>query len=59
MDGELYKKGIHDGLLFRCIGKEETILAMTENHEGICCTHQAGIKMRWLIQDMAIIGQVF
>ncbi|XP_050238123.1 uncharacterized protein LOC126687609 [Mercurialis annua] len=46
--GELYKKGF-EGLLFRCIGPKEAILAMAEVHEGIAGAHQAGPRMRWLI----------
>ncbi|XP_050221468.1 uncharacterized protein LOC126671723 [Mercurialis annua] len=46
--GELYKKGF-EGLLFRCIGPKEAMLAMTEVHEGIAGAHQAGPRMRWLI----------
>ncbi|XP_050229204.1 uncharacterized protein LOC126678343 [Mercurialis annua] len=46
--GELYKKGF-EGLLFRCIGPKEAMLAMAEVHEGIAGAHQAGPRMRWLI----------
>ncbi|XP_050211472.1 uncharacterized protein LOC126661660 [Mercurialis annua] len=46
--GELYKKGF-EGLLFRCIGPQEAMLAMAEVHEGIAGAHQAGPRMRWLI----------
>ncbi|XP_050233299.1 uncharacterized protein LOC126681790 [Mercurialis annua] len=46
--GELYKKGI-EGLLFRCIGPKEAMLAMAEVHEGIAGAHQAGPRMKWLI----------
>ncbi|XP_050229217.1 uncharacterized protein LOC126678356 [Mercurialis annua] len=46
--GELYKKGF-EGLLFRCIGPKEVMLAMAEVHEGIAGAHQAGPRMRWLI----------
>ncbi|XP_050233281.1 uncharacterized protein LOC126681773 [Mercurialis annua] len=45
---ELYKKGF-EGLLFRCIGPKEAMLAMAEVHEGIAGAHQAGPRMRWLI----------
>ncbi|XP_050222280.1 uncharacterized protein LOC126672372 [Mercurialis annua] len=46
--GDLYKKGF-EGLLFRCIGPREAMLAMAEVHEGIAGAHQAGPGMRWLI----------
>ncbi|XP_050216608.1 uncharacterized protein LOC126667635 [Mercurialis annua] len=46
--GKLYKKGF-EGLLFRCIGPKEAMLAMAEVHEGIAGAHQAGPRMRWLI----------
>ncbi|XP_050229113.1 uncharacterized protein LOC126678254 [Mercurialis annua] len=46
--GDLYKKGF-EGLLFRCIGPKEAMLAMAEVHEGIAGAHQAGPRMRWLI----------
>ncbi|XP_050233002.1 uncharacterized protein LOC126681503 [Mercurialis annua] len=46
--GELYKKGF-EGILFRCIGPKEAMLAMAEVHEGIAGAHQAGPRMRWLI----------
>ncbi|XP_050233325.1 uncharacterized protein LOC126681812 [Mercurialis annua] len=46
--GNMYKKGFQ-GLLFRCIGPKEAMLAMAEVHEGIAGAHQAGPRMRWLI----------
>ncbi|PKI34048.1 hypothetical protein CRG98_045562 [Punica granatum] len=45
----LYKRG-GDGLLLRCIGKEEAMRVMAEVHEWSCGAHQAGIKIRSLIQ---------
>ncbi|XP_059650407.1 uncharacterized protein LOC132296208 [Cornus florida] len=50
LDGDLYRKGLEDGLLLRCISKEESFQVMAEVHEGSCGAHQAGIKMRWLIR---------
>ncbi|XP_059627051.1 uncharacterized protein LOC132269832 [Cornus florida] len=49
-DGDLYRKGLEDGLLLQCISKEESLQVMAEVHEGSCGAHQAGIKMRWLIR---------
>ncbi|XP_050238203.1 uncharacterized protein LOC126687690 [Mercurialis annua] len=46
--GELYKKGF-EGLLFRCIGPKEAMLAMAEVHEGIAGAHHACPRMRWFI----------
>ena len=48
-DDELYKKS-QDDLLLKCLGKHDAMLVMTEVHEGICGSHQAGIKIRWLIR---------
>ncbi|CAN6691094.1 unnamed protein product [Malus baccata var. baccata] len=39
-----------DGLLLKCLGQEESMRVMAEVHEGICETHQAGTKMRWLLR---------
>ncbi|XP_021800345.1 uncharacterized protein LOC110744669 [Prunus avium] len=42
---ELYRKGL-DGLLLLCPSAEDIKVIMTESHEGICGTHQSGVKMR-------------
>jgi hypothetical protein len=34
-----------DGLLLRCLSKEEARIAMGEVHEGMCGAHQSGQKM--------------
>ncbi|XP_059658576.1 uncharacterized protein LOC132304893 [Cornus florida] len=47
IDGDLYKKSKEDGLLLRCLGKDESMRVMAETHLRICGAHQAGIKMRW------------
>ncbi|XP_058216223.1 uncharacterized protein LOC131327197 [Rhododendron vialii] len=47
---ELYKKGLEDDLLLRCLCHTEAMKVMAEVHEGICGAHQSGIKMRWLIR---------
>ncbi|XP_059658950.1 uncharacterized protein LOC132305303 [Cornus florida] len=49
IDEDLYKKSKEDGLLLRCLGKDESMRVMAETHLGICGAHQAGIKMRWLL----------
>ncbi|XP_043687734.1 uncharacterized protein LOC122638948 [Telopea speciosissima] len=46
---DLYKKE-KDDLLLKCVSLNEATLVMAEVHEGICGAHQAGPKMRWLIQ---------
>ncbi|XP_059629733.1 uncharacterized protein LOC132272647 [Cornus florida] len=50
LDGDLYRKGLEDGLLLQCISKEESLQVMAEVHEGSYGAHQVGIKMRWLIR---------
>ena len=48
--GELFKKGIDDDTLLRCLRKIEAMRVVAEIHEGICGAHQAGIKMKWLLR---------
>ncbi|XP_058185890.1 uncharacterized protein LOC131303114 [Rhododendron vialii] len=43
---ELYKKGLEDDLLLRCLCHTEAMKLMAEVHKGICGAHQSGIKMR-------------
>ena len=50
LDGELFKKGIDDDILLRCLWKIKAMRVMVEIHEGICGAHQAGIKMKWLLK---------
>ena len=50
LDGELFKKGIDDDTLLRCLAKIEAMRIMSEVHEDICGAHQAGIKMKWLLR---------
>ncbi|XP_059626515.1 uncharacterized protein LOC132269364 [Cornus florida] len=54
IDGDLYKKSKEDGLLLRCLGKDESMRVMEESHLGICGAHLAGIKMRWLLRRWAL-----
>jgi hypothetical protein len=44
IDGSLYHQTV-DGLLLRCLSKEEARIAMGEVHEGMCGAHQSGQKM--------------
>ncbi|KAM1926330.1 hypothetical protein ACFX13_033509 [Malus domestica] len=39
-----------DGLLWKCLGQEESMRVMAEVHEGIYEAHQAGMKIRWLLR---------
>jgi hypothetical protein len=48
-DGELYCRTADD-LLLKCLGPDQTRLAMVEVHEGICGTHQSAPKMKWLLR---------
>ncbi|XP_059659004.1 uncharacterized protein LOC132305373 [Cornus florida] len=61
LDGDLYRKGLEDGLLLQCISKEESLQVMAEVHEGSCGAHQAGVKIRWLIRrgwGLDLIGKI-
>jgi hypothetical protein len=44
----LYRRTI-DGLLLKCLGLDQSKIAMGEVHEGICGTHQSAHKMKWLL----------
>ena len=57
LDGELFKKGIDDDTLIQYLRKIEAIRVLTEIHECICGAHQAGVKMKWLLGGITIIGQ--
>jgi hypothetical protein len=47
LDNTLYRRTI-DGLLLKCLGSNQSKIAMGEVHEGICGTHQSAHKMKWL-----------
>jgi hypothetical protein len=47
-DNTLYCQTI-DGLLIKCLGSDQSKIAMGEVHEGICGTHQSTHKMKWLL----------
>jgi hypothetical protein len=38
-----------DGLLLKCVGSDQSMIAMGEVHEGICGTHQSARKIKWLL----------
>jgi hypothetical protein len=48
LDHTLYRRTI-DGLLLKCLGSDQSKIAMGEVHEGICGTHQSTHKMKWLL----------
>jgi hypothetical protein len=49
LDNTLYRQTI-DGLLLKCLGSNQSKIAMGEVHEGICGTHQSTDKMKWLLR---------
>jgi hypothetical protein len=40
-----------DGVLLKCLGKEEAKNLMGEIHEGTCRAHQSAFKMKWMIRQ--------
>jgi hypothetical protein len=48
LDNTLYHQTI-DGLLLKCLGLNQSKIAMGEVHEGICGTHQSAHEMKWLL----------
>ena len=38
-----------DGVLLRCLDKEEAKVLMGEIHEGVCGSHKSAYKMKWMI----------
>jgi hypothetical protein len=49
LDNTLYRQTIDD-LLLKCLGLDQSKIAMGEVHEGICGTHQLAHKMKWLLR---------
>jgi hypothetical protein len=49
LEGDLYYRTI-DGVLLKCIDKEEAKVLMGEIHEGVCGSHQSAYKMKWVIR---------
>jgi hypothetical protein len=49
LDNTLYRRTI-DGLLLKCLGSDQSKIAMGEIHEGICGAHQSTHKMKWLLR---------
>jgi hypothetical protein len=49
LDNTLYCRTIDD-LLLKCLGLDQSKIAIGKVHEGICGTHQSAHKMKWLLQ---------
>jgi hypothetical protein len=49
LDNTLYHRTIND-LLLKCLGSDQSKIAMGEVHEGICGTHQSSHKIKWLLR---------
>jgi hypothetical protein len=49
LDNTLYRRTI-DGLLLKCLGSDQSKIAMGEVHEYICGTHQSEHKIKWLLR---------
>ena len=49
LNDQLYYK-IVDGVLLKCLNREEAKVLMGEVHEGICGAHQSAYKMKWIIR---------
>jgi ribonuclease HI len=57
LDDDLYQRTI-DGMLLKCLGKEQAKVAVREIHDGICGAHQSAQKMNWLLQRAGFIGRL-
>jgi hypothetical protein len=53
IDGKLYHRTT-EGLLLKCLSKEEAKAAMGEVHDGMCGTHQAAPKMKWTLRRVGV-----
>ena len=49
LEGELYYRTI-DGVLHRCLDKEEAKVLIGEIQEGVCGSHQSAYKTKWVIR---------
>ena len=49
LEEDLYYRTI-DGVLLKCIDREEAEVLMGEIHEGVCRSHQSSCKMKWVIR---------
>jgi hypothetical protein len=53
VDGILHHRTT-EGLLLKCLSKEESTVMMGEVHEGMCGAHQAAYKMKWLLRRSGV-----
>jgi hypothetical protein len=51
LDNTLYRRTIDD-LLLKCLGSDQSKIAMREVHECIYGTHQSAYKMKWLLHHV-------
>jgi len=49
LDDQLYHRTV-DGVLLKCLNREEAKVLMGEIHEGVCGAHQSAHKMKWMIR---------
>jgi hypothetical protein len=49
ISNELYRR-IVDGVVLKCLSREESKVAMGDVHIGMCGTHQSAYKMRWALK---------
>ena len=38
-----------DQVLLKYLGESKAYVALAKTHEGICASHQAGEKMKWML----------
>ena len=58
LNDQLYYKTV-DGVLLKCLNREEAKVLMGEVHEGICGAHQSAYKMKWIIRRIGYFGQQY
>ncbi|KAG9445059.1 hypothetical protein H6P81_016399 [Aristolochia fimbriata] len=51
INGILYRRS-YEGLLLRCLSKQEGSQVLKETHSGICCAHQAGPKLHLQVKRL-------
>ncbi|KAA0055869.1 uncharacterized protein E5676_scaffold943G00650 [Cucumis melo var. makuwa] len=51
----LYRR-LYEGLLLRCLGKEESTKDLEEAHLGICGAHQSGPKLQYQLKKWVTTG---
>jgi hypothetical protein len=51
LNNTLYRQTIY-GLLLKCLGSDQSRIAMGKVHDGICGTHQSAHKMKLLLRHV-------